>query len=98
MFIFAYKPGPDGMGPHIENFRESTTLAVVAGIICLISFVIFAIGPLRWPVPLILLGLLILHPRWSIGGQGDGGEQMRQMSWLCLYLGGAVICWQVGRF
>lgn len=90
--------GP-GAGAAIARSIEIgyTHAGVLAGLL-MVSVAVFARGPRRWDVPVVLLVLLLLHPAWTISAiSGDCGFFKRDASRVVTGLGCAALCWQVAR-
>ncbi len=79
-----------------ENTELGYILAAVLGGVLLLSVVAYVIGRRLVGFPVILLGLLAVHPAWTVSAlQGDCGESKRDLSWACTVVGGLVFGWQV---
>ena len=91
--------GPGAGAAIAKNTANRYAHAAVAGGLLLTSALVLVLGSRRWLVPAILLGLLILHPAWTISGLGIGdcGMLRRDVSWLFTGLGVVALGWQVGR-
>lgn len=80
MMLFACS-GPGAGKAIVQSIEIGYTHAAIDGGLFVVSFVLFATGPRRWIVPAILLGLLILHPAWTISAiSGDCGFLKRDVS------------------
>lgn len=97
MGLFACSgPGaPATIGRNIEiGFTQA---GVMSGLLA-VSLLVFALGPRRRAVPIVLLGLLALHPAWTISTiDGDCGYLKRDASYVFTALGSVALGWQVGR-
>jgi hypothetical protein len=67
--------GPGAPEAIARSIEIGYTHAAIAGGLLVISLALFAIGPRRWIVPAILLGLVAFHPAWTISAiSGDCGS------------------------
>jgi hypothetical protein len=90
--------GCDGPGAGEAIARNIGIAYMHAGVtfgLLSLSLALFRIGPRRWWAPGILLGLLALHPAWTISAiRGDCGETKRVVSWLFMVVGSLILFWQ----
>jgi hypothetical protein len=87
MNLFACS-GPGAGETIARNIGIGYTHAAIVGGMLVASFVLFAIGPRRWIVPAIILGLVALHPAWTISAiSGDCGFLKRDASWVFTGIG-----------
>jgi hypothetical protein len=67
--------GPGAANEIALNIAIAFMNAAIAVGLLVISLVFFFIGPRNWIVPPILVGLIALHPAWTISAiSGDCGE------------------------
>jgi hypothetical protein len=89
--------GPGAGAAIAESTRIGYTHAAVTGVLLAVSLAIAGLGR-RWSVPAILLGLVALHPAWTVSAiSGDCGHMKRYASWLFTVAGCAALGWQVAR-
>jgi hypothetical protein len=80
MNLFACS-GPGAGETIARNIAIGYTHAAIVGGMLVASIVLFAIGPRRWIFPVVILGLVALHPAWTISAiQGDCGILKRDAS------------------
>lgn len=98
MGLFACS-GPGAGQAIAENIETGYIHAAIMGGLFLTSLGLFAIRH-RWRpvVPAILLGMLLLHPAWTISAiSGDCGHTKRLASYVVTVVGSACLLWQLGQ-
>ena len=97
MGLFACS-GPGAGAAIARSIEIGYTQAEVMGGLVGISCLILAVRPRNWLVLLLLLGMLLLHPAWTISAiSGDCGYLKRYASYLFTALGCAGLLFQVGQ-
>ncbi len=88
--------GPGAGAAIAESIAVGYTHAAVAGGLLLASLAVSAFTR-RWATPAVLVGLLVLHPAWTVSAiSGDCGHLKREVSWVfsglgCVALGGQAV-------
>ncbi len=89
--------GPGAGATIAESIRIGETHAAVAGGLLLVSLAVAGFARQR-AMPAVLLGLLALHPAWTVSAiSGDCGFFKRDASWMFTSVGCVALCWQLGR-
>ena len=90
--------GPGAPLTIARNIQIGYTQAEVMPGLLAASLLVFALGPRRRVIPVILFGLLALHPAWTISAiSGDCGHTKRDASYVFTAIGSIALCWQVAR-
>lgn len=92
-------------GPRVQErieraYEFATRQAVVMGVIAAASLALWLILPRRFPIPppFILLGMVALHPAWTISAAGgDCGESKVSAALLGSVVAVALVFVQLGR-
>ena len=85
-----------GSGITAGNISAANTLAIVVGVLFLLSFALFACCTRRLLAPTLILGLLILHPAWTISAAlGDCGEFKHFSAWVTTVLSVGILIFQL---
>lgn len=88
--------GPGAGAAIAESIRIGQSHASVAAGFVVVSLPV-AVYSGRWSVPVVLLGLLALHPAWTVSAiSGDCGEMKRVTARVVTALGAVALAWQVG--
>src|SRR5262245_62108622 len=88
--------GPGAPAAIARSVEIGYTHAGIAGGLLLASVALLAVARRGWALPAILLGLLIIHPAWTISViEGDCGYLRRDGSWVVTVAGGLTVLCQV---
>lgn len=88
--------GPGAPAAIARSVEIGYTHAGIAGGLLLASVALLAVARRGWAFPAILLGLLVIHPAWTISViDGDCGYLRRDASWVVTVVGALTIFFQV---
>jgi hypothetical protein len=87
--------GPGAGAAIEESIAIGYAHAVLVGCLLVVSLSLLAVVPRTWFVPVIIAGLLWIHPAWTISARrGDCGFMKRNASWAVSGIATLAILWQ----
>lgn len=97
MWLFACS-GPGAGAAIARSIEIGYAHAIVTGGLLVLSLGLLALGPRWWPIPALLVSLLVMHLAWTINAiSGDCGDFKRDASLVFTCVGGVALCWQTLR-
>jgi hypothetical protein len=89
--------GPGAGQAIAESIAIGYTSAAIVGGLLMASLAAFAFNPRRWGASALLLGLLALHPAWTVSAlSGDCGAFKCEASWFFTAVGCIALVYQLG--
>jgi hypothetical protein len=80
--------GPGAGETIARNIEIGYTHAAIVGGLLAASLLLSALRPGKWIVPMVIFGLVLLHPAWTISAiSGDCGFLKRDASWFFTAIG-----------